>query len=63
MGISAEAVVVKSTVILHLTVGHTKCVSIQAKNTGPKKTDTKRTRCGVTRFQKVKENAPERSDQ
>ena len=34
-GIGAEAVVVNSTLILHITVGHTECVPIQVKTAGP----------------------------
>ena len=33
-GIGAEIVVVDPTVLLHLTVGHTECVPIQAKTAG-----------------------------
>ena len=62
-GIGAEAVVIEPTVILHITVGHTECVSIQENTAGPQKTDTNRTRWGVTRFREVKENAPDRSGQ
>ena len=42
-GIGAEAVVVKSTVILLINV------PIQAKAIGPQHTDTRRMRCGATR--------------
>ena len=48
-GIGAEAVVVDPTVILHITIGHTECVPIRAKTLVTKQTDTKMTRCGVTR--------------
>ena len=37
--IGAEAVVVKATGILHITVRHTDCVPIQAKTSGPRQTD------------------------
>ena len=46
--IGEEAVVVKPTVILHITVGHTECVPIQKQDSGPHQTYTKRTQCGVT---------------
>ena len=48
--IGEEAVVVEPTVILHINVGHTECVPIRSKTTGPQQTDTKRTRWGVTIF-------------
>ena len=48
-GIGAEAVVVKPKVISQINVAHTEYMPIQAKTLGPQKTDTKRTRCGVTR--------------
>ena len=35
MGINAEAVMVNTTVILHITVGHKECVPIQAETSGP----------------------------
>ena len=60
-GIGTEVVVLDSTVILHITVGHTECVPIQANTAGPNQTDTKRTRCGGTRCREVKETAPDRS--
>ena len=59
--IGADAMVVEPTVILHITVGHTECVPIRANTAGTQKTDTKKTRCGVTRCREVKENAPDRS--
>ena len=62
-GIGAEAVVVDPTVILHITVGHTECVPIWAKTKGTHQTNTKRTRCDVTRYRKVKKTAPDRSGQ
>ena len=49
-GIGAESVVVVATVILHVTVGNTYCVPIQAKTAGSRQTDTRTTRCGTTRF-------------
>ena len=63
MGIGAEAVVVESTVILHINVGHTECVTIRENTAGPRKTDTIRTWCGETRCQEVSKNAPDRSGQ
>ena len=60
-GLGAEAVVVEPIVILHITVGHTECVPIQANTAGSNQTDTKRTRCGGTRCREVKETAPDRS--
>ena len=59
--IGAEAVVVKPTVILHITVGRTECVPIQAMTSVPQQTDTKSRRCGVTKCWEVKETAPNRS--
>ena len=38
--IGAEAVMVESTVILHITVGHTECVPIREKTAGPQQIDT-----------------------
>ena len=60
-GIGAEVVVVEPTVILHITIGHTECVPIREKTAGPQQTDTKRTRCGVTRSQEGKKTALDRS--
>ena len=60
-GIGAEAVMVDPTVILHITVIHTECVTIRAKTVGHQQTATKRTQCGVTRCWEMKETAPERS--
>ena len=59
--IGAEAVVVKPTVILHITVGRTECVPIQSMTSVPQQTDTKSRRCGVTKCWEVKETAPNRS--
>ena len=59
--IGAEAVVVESILILHITVGHTKYVPIQAKNVGPQHSYTSRTQCGATRCQEVKKTTPDRS--
>ena len=59
--IGAEAVLVDSTVILHITFGHTECVPIQTNTSVPRQIDTRRTRCGATRFQKVRETASDRS--
>ena len=42
-GFGVEAVVVDPTVILHITVGHTECVSIRENNAGPHQMATKRT--------------------
>ena len=53
-GNGAEAVVVDSIVILHITVGHTKCVPIRVKTAGPQNMATKRMRNGVTRCREVK---------
>ena len=52
-GIGAEAVVVESTVIVHITVGHTECVPIRAKTAGPQHKDNRRTRCGAIRCWEV----------
>ena len=60
-GIGAEAVVGMSTVILHITVGHTECVPIRSKTSGTWQTDTRRTRCGATRCLEVRKTAPARS--
>ena len=49
-GIGAEAVMVESTVILHITVGHTECVPIWVNTAGPQNMATKRTHYGVTIF-------------
>ena len=61
--IVVEAMVVDPTVILHITVVHTECVPIWSKTAGPHQTDTKMTRCGVTRYQEVKETSPDSSGQ
>ena len=58
--IGAEDVVVESTVILHITVGHIECVPIQANTAGPRQTDTRRTRCGATGYWQVSLTAPAR---
>ena len=60
-GIGADAVVVEPTVILHITVGHMKCLPIWVKNSGTQQMDTKRTRYGVPRCRAVRETAPDRS--
>ena len=52
--------VVEATVILHITVGHTEYLPIQAKTAGPHQTDTRRMQCGATRFWEVRETAPDR---
>ena len=62
-GIGADVMVVKSTVILHITVGHTECVPIRAKTGGPWNTDTRRMRCVTIRCQEVSKTAPDRSGQ
>ena len=59
-GIGAEAVVVESTVIVHITVGHTECVPIRAKTAGTHHISTKRTQYGVTRCRLVREITPDR---
>ena len=59
--ISAEAVVVDTTVILHIIVGHMECVSIRVKTTLPQQMVTKRTQCGVKICRVVRETAPDRS--
>ena len=59
--IGAEAVVVESTVILNITVGHTECVPIRENIAGPCQIDTRRTRCVTTRLQEVIITAPGRS--
>ena len=61
--IGVEAVVVKPTVISHITVGNTECVPIQVNTTGTQQMATKRTRYGVTRCRAVRETAPSRSGQ
>ena len=60
-GISGEAVVVETTVILHITVGHTEFLPIRVKTALPHKMSTKRTRYGVTIFREVIETAPDSS--
>ena len=60
-GIGAEAVLVESTLILHITVGHTAYVPINENTAGPRKTDTIRTRCGATRFWELSKTAPYKS--
>ena len=62
-GIGTEALVVKSTVILKITVGHTDCVPIWTNNPGPRYTDTIRTRCGEIICWGVRKTAPDRSGQ
>ena len=62
-GIGAESVVAEPKVILHITVGHTECVLIREKTTGPQQACTRRTRCGVTRCWELKEIAPDRLGQ
>ena len=61
MGIGADAVVVKPTVILHITAGHTEYVPIRANIAGSHYISTKRTQYSVTRCRAVRENAPGRS--
>ena len=53
-GIGVEAVVVKPTVILHITAGYIECVSIRANTAGPQQTGTTITWCCVTRCREVK---------
>ena len=60
-GIGADAVLVELTVILHISVGHTECVTIRANNAGPQNMATKRTQYGMTIFWVVRETAPDRS--
>ena len=59
-GIGVEAVVVESTLILHITVGNTEYVPIRANTEGPQNMATKRTRFCVTRFRAMRETAPDR---
>ena len=47
--ISAEAMLIVATLILHINVGHMECVPIQENIAGPHHTDTRRTQCGATR--------------
>ena len=54
MVVGAEDVVIEATLILQITVGHMECVPIQEKNAGPRKKNTRKTRCGATIFQEVK---------
>ena len=56
----AEDVVVEPTVILHITVGHTKCEPIRVNTARTQQMATKRTRYGVTRCRAVIETAPSR---
>ena len=58
--IGAKAVVVESTVILHITVVHTECVPIWAQTSEPWQTDTRRTRCRAIRCREVSETVPDR---
>ena len=60
-GIGAEAVMVNPTVILHITVGHTECVTILVNTAGSHQMATKRNWHGVTRCLSVKETSPDRS--
>ena len=53
-GIGAESVAVEPTVILHITIGHTECVPIRSKTSGPLQMTTKSMGYGVTRFRAVK---------
>ena len=62
-GIETEDVVVEATVISHITVGHTEWVPIRAKTEVPRKTDTRRTWCGATRYREVRETVPDRAVQ
>ena len=62
-GIDAEAVVVKPTVILHITIRHTQYVPIRVKTAGPHQMDIKITWYVVTRCRAVEETATDRSDQ
>ena len=61
--IGAEAVVVDLIVILHINIGHTECVPIQAKTARPHHMATKRTQYGVTRSRSLRETAPDMSGQ
>ena len=53
-GIGAKAVVVETTVILHITVGHTECVPSQAKIELTQRMATRRTQFGVIRCRLVR---------
>ena len=59
--IGAEAVVVETTVRLHITVGHTECVPIRKNTAVPQHMATERKQYGVTRCQVVRETSPDRS--
>ena len=41
--IGADAVMTETTIILHITVGHTECVLIRSKTAGPHRMASKRT--------------------
>ena len=53
-GIGAKAVVVETTVILHITVGHTECVPSRAKIELTQRMATRRTQFGVIRCRSVR---------
>ena len=62
-GIGAESVAVETTVISHITVGHTECVPIRANISGHQWMATRRTQYGVIICMAVIETAPDRSGQ
>ena len=59
--IGAEAVVVEITAILHITVGHTECVTILVNTAVTHQMANIRKQYDVTRYLSVKETTPDRS--
>ena len=59
--IGAYAVEVETIVFLHITVGHTDCVTTRANIAGPQRMETRRTHYGVIRCWAMRETEPGRS--